>query len=111
MSRACHICRILPLLPILLTMNAQGQSTNIDSLPAHLAFDQAVRQYHEYLSPEAGLYRGGEYPWYAFAFKQGHPFFDQDHMRKGSVLYKGILYKDVPLIYDLIQENLVTNDV
>ena len=92
-------------------MSTQAQSLGQDSLPTRLAFDQAVRQYHEYLTPETGLYRGGEYARYAFTFKEGHPFFDQDHMRKGAVLYKGIFYNDVPLIYDLVQESLVTNDV
>ncbi len=96
---------------ILLTMSTQAQLLGQDSLTNRLAFDQAVRQYHEYLTPEAGLYRGGEYARYAFTFKEGHPFFEQDHMRRGAVLYKGILYNDVPLIYDLVQESLVTNDV
>ena len=111
MPRAHQIYCTISLLCILLTMRTQAQSTPTDSLPTHLAYDEAVRQYHDFLVPESGLFRGGEYARYAFTFKEGHPFFDQDHMRIGSILYKGILYNNVPLIYDLVQESLVTNDV
>ncbi|MBN9381096.1 MAG: hypothetical protein J0H74_10035 [Chitinophagaceae bacterium] len=81
-----------------------------DSLPDHLALNNAIRQYHTYLTPEPGLYRGSQYVIYSFQLKEGHPYFDEDHMQTGSVLYNGILYKDVPLIYDLVKDALVTND-
>ena len=81
-----------------------------DSLPAHLALNNAIGQYHAYLTPESGLYRGSQYVVYSFQFKEGHPYFDQDKMQTGSVLYNGVLYRNVPLIYDLVKGLLVIND-
>jgi hypothetical protein len=47
---------------------------------------------------------------YAFELKDGHPYFDQNEMQQGTIVYNGILYKDVALILDLVKETLVTND-
>ena len=69
-----------------------------------------IREYHSYLSPEAGLYRGCEYLPYAHLLKDGHPYFDQGQMQPGSVLYRGVLYTDVPLLFDLVKETLVINN-
>lgn len=95
------------LLCCLLPPAARAQS---DSLPDHLALNNAIRQYHTYLTPEPGLYKGSQYVIYSFQLKEGHPYFDQDQMQTGSVLYNGVLYKNVPLIYDLAKNLLVTND-
>jgi hypothetical protein len=94
----------------LLTLTIQAQSADNDTLTPHRAWNNAVQQYHDYLTPESGLYRGSEYVQYAYQLKEGHPYFDQDHMRKGSVLYRGIRYNDLPLIYDLVKQLLVIND-
>jgi hypothetical protein len=96
------------LLCSLSTLQTRAQS---DTLPSHLALNNAIQQYHSYLTPEPGLYKGSQYVVFPFPFKEGHPYFDQDHMQTGSVLYNGILYKNVPLIYDLVRGLLVTFDV
>lgn len=100
-------CTCLLLLCSLLTLPAQAQFSTSDT---SLALDNAIRQYHTYLDPEPALYRGSQYVIYAFQIKEGHPYFDTDQMQTGSVLYNGILYKDIPLIYDLAMGLLVTND-
>ena len=102
-----NFCTLL-LICNLLTLRMQAQITEIDSTVTHLAFEKAVQQYHASMAPETGLYRGSEYVVYAQNFKEGHPYFDKDHMRNGSVLYNGILYKDLPLVYDLVRGLVVT---
>lgn len=110
MPRANRIICTTLFLYGLLTSTTQAQSTDHDTLATSTAWNKAIRQYHTSLTPESGLYRGGEYVQFPFFFKEGHPYFDEDKMRQGSVLYNGILYRDLPLIYDLVRQMLVTND-
>jgi hypothetical protein len=102
-----NFCALL-LIYNLLTLRIQAQVIEKDSMLTHLAFEKAEQQYHASMAPETGLYRGSEYVVYAQNFKEGHPYFDKDHMRNGSVLYNGILYKDLPLVYDLVKGLVVT---
>lgn len=102
-----QLCCLSLLLCCLLPSESRSQS---DSLPDHLALNNAIGQYHAYLTPESGLYRGSQYVIYSFQIKEGHPYFDQDQMQTGSVLYNGVLYKNIPLIYDLVKGLLVIND-
>ena len=90
----------------------QAQSTrDKDSLVNRgVAYSNTLEFYHQYLAPESGLYRGSQYADYAYLIKDGHPFFDDGHMQKGSVFYDGILYGDLDLVYDLVNEQVVIND-
>ncbi|MDO6430743.1 hypothetical protein Q4E93_09095 [Flavitalea sp. BT771] len=89
-------------------LRIQAQIIEKDSTVTRLAFEKAVQHYHASMAPEPGLYRGSEYVVYAQNLKEGHPYFDKDHMRNGSLLYNGILYRDVPLAYDLVKGLVVT---
>jgi hypothetical protein len=88
----------------------RAQPAGKDSLITTGAYYNALQVYHRYLTPETGLYRGSEYVQYAYTLKEGHPYFDDGRMKKGSVLYNGILYEDLPLLYDLVKEQVVLND-
>jgi len=81
-----------------------------DSLAAHSAYATALRQYHAWLAPETGLYRGVQYIKYTDKLKEGHPYFEDNRMQKGTVLYNGVLYEDLSLIYDLVKDLLVISD-
>src|SRR5882757_4954657 len=85
----------------------RAQPTAKDSLITANAYSNVLQVYHQYLTPETGLYRGSEYVQYAYTFKTGHPYFDDIHMQKGSVFYAGILYENLKLFYDLIREEVV----
>ena len=47
---------------------------------------------------------------YAYSLRDGHPFFDDGHLQKGTVFYDSILYEDLLLLYDLVKEQVVIND-
>lgn len=101
----------------LLSLNTQSQPINTppgaapkDSLPADPAYALALRQYHDYLKPEPNLYRGGQYAGYHFSLESGHPYFGEEKMRKGTISYNGILYKDILLVHDLVQDIVIIND-
>jgi hypothetical protein len=94
----------------LLSLSMQAQPAGKDSLGTGVAYARALQLYHAYLVPETGLYRGGQYGEYAFFFKEGHPYFDENHMREGTILYNGVLYEHISLLFDLVKELVVIND-
>jgi hypothetical protein len=103
------ICIFL-LICIVLCLRMQAQSTTQDTSHSLSAYGLALRQYHDYLDPEPNLYRGGQYAEYGFLIKDGHPFFGEDRSRIGTVVYNGILYENIPLLFDEVYDNLVTTD-
>jgi hypothetical protein len=40
----------------------------------------------------------------------GHPFFISEEFRQGSLYYNGVLYEEVPLMYDISRDQLVTKN-
>ncbi len=73
----------------------------------------AINVYHQYLSPETGLYDGSEYTYdtyYPFTINEGHPFFQSKYFDTGVVFYNDVLYEKVPLLYDIIHGELLTKD-
>jgi hypothetical protein len=93
-----------------LTLGMQAQPIEKDSLATHSAYTTALRQYHAWLAPETGLYRGVQYIKYTDKLKEGHPYFEENRMQKGTVWYNGVLYEDLSLIYDLVKDLLVISD-
>src|ERR1700755_149755 len=69
----------------------------------------ALRRYHAYITPETDLFRGAEYVDYAHTIKTGHPYYE-DSLIEGSIVYNGVLYRHVLLLYDVIQDLVVIKD-
>jgi len=93
-----------------LSLRTQAQPAARDTSISGSAYGLALRQYHDYLDPEPNLNRGGQYAEYSFLLKEGHPFFDEDRWRKGTVMYNGILYENLSLLYDEVLDMLVMPD-
>lgn len=94
----CFICK---------TINAQ--SLEQDSSFYSASVSNAIQVYHHYLTPESGLYNGSEYAGYPFRFNEGHQFFGANELTKGSIVYNGILFENVPIQIDLITEHVIIN--
>ena len=88
-------------------IRAQSQFSRSDSVVESTAYNNAVSQYHAYLKPEPGLYRGKRYREYSYQLSEGHPFFGDGKMHKGVALYDGILYEDLMLWYDMVKDQVV----
>src|ERR1700722_19719329 len=95
---------------IVLCLKIQAQPSPQDTSINDSAYGLALRQYHAYLDPEPNLYRGGQYAEYSFLLKEGHPFFGEDRLRKGTVVYNGIWYENVSLLYDEVLDQPVMPD-
>src|SRR5674476_1493152 len=77
------------------------------------SFQAAVNYYHQFLSPETGLYDGSEYTYntyYPIQINEGDPFFLSKKFYTGAVFYNNVLYEKVPLLYDIIKNELLIHD-
>jgi hypothetical protein len=77
------------------------------------SFQAAVNYYHQFLSPETGLYDGSEYTYntyYPIQINEGDPFFLSKNFYTGTVFYNNVLYEKVPLLYDIIKNELLIHD-
>jgi len=52
------------------------------------------------------LFSGREYTGYDRQFK-GEPYFISDSMNAGSVWYNGLCFRDIPMLYDILNDNLI----
>jgi len=70
--------------------------------------ENMVATYQKDIGPQSRLYRGPSYEFYDL-FAAGTPyFFDSAAFTNGRVKYDGIVYKNIPLLYDEYRQVLVT---
>ena len=96
----------LAFLALLFCLPGKGQEPAFDTSIGK-PLKHALSVYHHALYPETGLYNGAEYLPYPFPFVEDQPFFTSDRPLAGSVVYKGILYENLKLMYDVTRQQLV----
>ncbi|HZE83808.1 MAG TPA: hypothetical protein VE035_05825 [Puia sp.] len=69
------------------------------------ALANAIQSYHDFMGDQALVYNGPEHSDYQKM--KGHPYFEVEAALKGSVVYDGILYSDMPMHYDLVRDQVV----
>ena len=69
--------------------------------------ETALQVYHQAVYPENVLYNGSEYLDSKLIFVEGHPYFLSLSPLHGSIIYEGILFKPVSLMYDLLRDQLI----
>ncbi len=92
------------------TVHVFGQTAETDSINYTKGITTAVALYQQFVDPPTGLYNGRMYVDYAYSIKEGSPFFMDADFNTGSVIYDGVLYENVPLLYDVAAEELVIKD-
>ena len=91
---------------------AYSQSSMVNTV-SDTSLSNAVKLYHQYVYPETGLYNGSEYTYnlyYPFIINEGHPFFVTKQFDTGAVFYNNVLYENVPLLYDLVKDEVLIKD-
>ena len=91
----------------LLTCSRVFPQSGADTTFLNVAVQNAVGLYHSELKSQAKLYNGSKYP-STYLGADEHPFFLSDDWIMGDVFYDGELFTDVPLIYDIVTSNLIT---
>jgi hypothetical protein len=84
---------------------AQGNET--DTVFYRSGVSSTIHFYIESEGDQLGLYYGPYYPGYPYIFRKEKPYFNSDQFHTGSVFYDGILYTDVPLLYDQVKDAVI----
>lgn len=71
---------------------------------------QAVSRYEKVYGRQSHLYDGHEYINHDPRIKI-HPFYPVDSMQVGYVFYDGVRYQPVPMLYDVVRDELVVRPV
>ena len=95
---------------LLSTKTLSAQLSGKDSGFYYAAVSQAVNLYHQSTGDQSGLYNGPMYTGYPFRFESGTPFFDNNSLDTGSILYDGIGYEQIPLLYENLKDLVIVMD-
>ncbi len=88
--------------PAIRAQSIQGSNSPTDS-----SYAIALKTYHNFLAPEAGLNRGSEYIDITYKIKKGNPYFGDDSMREGSVCYDHVVYENINLLFNEVFEQII----
>jgi hypothetical protein len=69
--------------------------------------EKIIGLYYMALGEQAPIYNGTEYIEYAFTLEEGHPFFKSSAFTNGDIYFDGMLFLGVPMLYDLIKDQVV----
>jgi hypothetical protein len=93
---------------LLLFIASQSKAQSVrDTGMVQLQKANAIGLYYQSLQHQSGLYNGSEYVQYINLLKEGHPYFDTSALTNGSVYYDGLVYSNVPMLYDIITDELI----
>lgn len=90
-------------------LSKQVAAQSIDSIPYENTAN-AINIYYRSLGAESPLYNGSEYLEYAYTIQEGHPFFETSNWVNGSIHLEGMLFQNVPMLYDIVKDQLVIPD-
>src|SRR5437762_9179519 len=83
---------------------------NADDTTLHENALNAINVYYETLGEESPLYNGSEYIEYAYTLQEGHPFFQTANFVNGNINLDGMIFHEVPMLYDIFKDQLIIQD-
>jgi len=95
--------------PFFSVHSANAQLRGEDSLNFQAAAQKTIAVYYNQLDDQSPLYNGSLYIAYEFLFKTGSPYFSTDKFTNGSLVYNGMLFDNISLLYDDLQQFLILN--
>ncbi|MGV3764721.1 MAG: hypothetical protein ACO1NW_01265 [Chitinophagaceae bacterium] len=84
-----------------------SQQTPADSI-LHTAIANTAQVYLQYIGNQAPIYQGPVYLDQRASFQTGSPFYKMAQPTPGSMLYNGVLYENIPLLYDVLGQKVLT---
>ncbi len=101
-----HCLYPLVLIGLLFTFNKSIAQTTSSNESA--AYNNIKAYYENEIGDKSHLYTGKEYPPYKSGIK-GTQFFISPQMESSTIFYDGTLYEDVPLLFDLVRQDVIIN--
>jgi hypothetical protein len=85
-----------------------AQAARPDNTSVNTALQNTIDFYYASIGENAHLYIGSEHTGYNTSVT-GHPYLDTTEMQIGSIFCSGILYKNIPLLYDIANDEIIIN--
>jgi hypothetical protein len=92
------------------TPSAFSQSVVTDSALVQQSVRQVYARYQSAMHLHSHLYNGSEYVDYDH-YIEGHQYFGSDEWEEGTIHYDGTLYRQVPLLYDVRYDQIITENL
>ena len=83
------------------------QVTQVDTAFLAQAKKKSIVLYTSIIQHQSRLYNGNDYVIY-FPRDEEHPYYKNDDWGNGSVSYWGELYENIPLLFDLAVDQIIT---
>ena len=83
-----------------------GQNISADSTFYQVSLRTVIDLHNQTLGSHSPLYNGREYVNYD-KYITGNQFFLSDLLEEGSIMYDGVLYRNVSLLYDIVKEEVI----
>ncbi|HEY4107386.1 hypothetical protein [Puia sp.] len=96
------------LLCLCIATSASAQSAPADSSQS-IATARATIFYQSYVGPDAAIYNGIVYQ-ANYRDTQGDQWFQSGNLTTGTLIYENLTYTHIPLLYDLVHDQLVISD-
>ena|SRR5690349_5593386 len=91
-------------------LSQHATAQNADDTTLRENAQHAIVVYYESLGEESPLYNGSEYIEYAYTLQEGDPFFQTTNFINGNVNLDGMIFRDVPMVYDIVKDQLIILD-
>jgi hypothetical protein len=98
--------RLLSFFALLAGSGAIAQDIATDSSTVLAATHNAVTSYHLYIDKQSRLYNGIEYYGYS-PLIEGFPYFRENTWQRAHIVYDGIAYDTVQMMYDIVKDRIV----
>jgi len=102
------VCSFILFGALLNVTNAQLPSH--DSLIYSNAVKKVIDVYHQNIADQSGIFNGSQYEGYKVSFNDGHPYYKNDALEKGNIIYDHVAYENVGMLYDLVRDLIVVQD-
>lgn len=90
---------------LVLSTATVGQPFPSDTSFVQQAKRQAIRLYDQSMHGQEHVYEGNEYIAHDHRIKI-HPFYLTDSLRNGTLTYRNVSYQGVPILYDIVRDEL-----
>lgn len=81
-----------------------------DSLLLTKAINNAQQVYYYGIGDQAAKFNGSQYQGYTASFAEGHPYFKSSALLKGGIVYDGIKFEGINLLYDEVLDCVLFQD-
>ena len=103
------ICIItIPIGLLLFNSNtAFAQLSTKDSIFYTASIHNALKVYHRNIGDQAAKFNGSQYQGYTVSFNDGHPYFKANVLALGSIVYDGVQFDSVNIMYDEVADCVI----